>query len=89
LPGYYIYSFTIAAIQAVSTPFFTDSKISLTIAKWNALILIGAIWILSFFSIVYGVLKLKSSGISKEALKVIMSRHGVSILFFLIVELYV
>jgi hypothetical protein len=61
----------------------------MTIAKWNALILIGATWILSIFSIVYGALKLYNSGISKEALRAIMSRHVISILFFLTVELYI
>ena len=61
----------------------------MNIAKWNALTLIGATWTLSIFSIAYGALKLYSSGISKEALRVIMSRHVASILFFLVVELYI
>ena len=50
--------------------------------------MIGATWIMSVASIVYGALKLCRSGISQEVRRVIMARHVISILFYTIVELY-
>ena len=57
-------------------------------AKWVGVLLILALWILLFGSIIYGLVKLCQPGISREVRNMIMTRHVVTILFFTISNLY-
>ena len=88
MPRYYICTFVVATMQATILTFFYMDEDVLTIGEWIGSGAIVVLWILSVGSIVYGLVKLCQPGISREVRNVIMARHVVTILFFVIGNLY-
>ena len=88
MPRYYIFTFVISTLQATTLTFFYMNEVVLTIAEWVGTGTVLLLWLLSIGSIVYGLVKLCQPGISREVRNVIMARHVVTILFFVIGNLY-
>ena len=74
-------------MSTLQTFFYNDSRL-LAVAKWTSIALLLTMWVLSITSIVYGALKLCRAGISQEVRQIVMARHVMSIVFFLIAQMY-
>jgi len=88
MPGYIAFTLGAASLTIALQEFVEYHPENYQYNLWLALFLIISLWILSIGSVTLGFVKLCKPGISQKARRQILARHIVTIIFFLMSNLY-